>query len=143
MLLRYPDREKGAPLPPPIAVIDSDWTNTQAVHTESKRDSPRFDSLFFLYAMQTKRWYMHQTISINCSANNSFFCFRARTFTTSTSALLYQVCMPSCCIRAYHTFRMSLQAVTGRMYVIFNVARVLWLCRHVGHVGDSTRMASD
>ena len=59
------------------------------------------------------------------------------TLTTSTSALLYQLCMPSCCIRAYHTFCMSLQVVTGRMYVI------LWLCLHVKHVGDSTRMACD
>ena len=42
------------------------------------------------------------------------------TIATSTSVLLYQVCMPSCCIRENHMFCMSLQVVTGRMYAMWH-----------------------
>ena len=61
---------------------------------------------------------------VNYSANRAFFAFIAfvilLTPTTSTSVLLYQVCMPSCGIRAYHMFCMSLQVVTGRMHVMWH-----------------------
>ena len=65
---------------------------------------------------------------VNCSARHAFFAFDAfvigLTFTSSTSVLLYQVCMPSCRIRAYHMFCISLQVVTDRSNVR-NVARVV------------------
>ena len=42
---------------------------------------------------------MHQINGVNCSARHAFFAFSAfvivLTLTTSTSVLLYQVCMPS------------------------------------------------
>ena len=60
---------------------------------------------------------------INCSARHAFFAFIAfvivLTLTTSTSVLLYQVCMSSCCICAYRMFCMSLQVVAGRVYVVW------------------------
>ena len=71
---------------------------SHAVHatysgTEGKRDSPRFDSLFFACDVDETLVCIN---GINCSARHAFFAFViVLTLTTSTSVLLYQVCMPS------------------------------------------------
>ena len=57
-----------------------------ATHSSTYREQNEIlpalsDTLSFLYALQTKRWYVCIINGINCSAKHAlFFCFRARTY---------------------------------------------------------------
>ena len=90
-----------------------------AVHTESKRDSPRFDrhALFFVCAADETLLRMHQWYKLFRKACIFFAFVLVLSLTTSTSALLYQVCMYVIVLYTCVSYVLHVVAGCDRSYV--------------------------